>query len=254
MDSKKVHHHLLKISWMVFLILMSFSTAQGADRTESLFASPETAMGAADNDFRVFFNNGLNFETRDKMFKYKIGGRIMWDIGTFDADDDIEAVFGEQDPGSEFRRARIYMAGLLWNRVKFKAQYDFAGNVDFKDVYIGLTKIPYIGNFQAGHFKEPFSLEELTSSKYITFMERSLANTFSPGRNAGLAIYNMNLFDNRATAAIGLFQEVGSDPPDRLGDNGYNVTLRVTGAPIMREKGKKLAHVGFSYSYKSPED
>ena len=46
------------------------------------------------------------------------------------------------------------------------------------------------------------SLEELTSSKYITFMERSLPNVFAQGRNTGFQIANA-FADRRATAAVG---------------------------------------------------
>ena len=38
------------------------------------------------------------------------------------------------------------------------------GDADFKDVYIGLDDIPFLGEIKVGHFKEPFSLNELTSS------------------------------------------------------------------------------------------
>ena len=70
--------------------------------------------------------------------------------------------------------------------MSFKAQYDFAGgDVDFKDVWIGLDGQDCLGcmfpDITVGHFKEYFSQEELTSSKYITFLERSLpVSTFAP--------------------------------------------------------------------------
>ena len=43
------------------------------------------------------------------------------------------------------------------NRWNSKAQYDFAGGTTkFKDVYLGLTDIPYLGKIRVGHMKEPF--------------------------------------------------------------------------------------------------
>ncbi|NIQ03375.1 MAG: hypothetical protein GWM98_25840, partial [Nitrospinaceae bacterium] len=172
------------------------------------------------------------FESRDKKFKYQIGGRIMWDQAYFDADRTFKANNNEPQNGTEFRRARLFISGLLYNHIKFKAQVDFAGQTSFKDVYLGLVKIPVIQNITFGHFKEPFSLEELTSSKYITFMERSLMNAFAPGRNAGIAIYDSQAFDKRATWAIGVFRPVGETPPILNSDDGYHLTLRATALPF----------------------
>lgn len=249
---RRIGTYLFFFMLLVWLLPATALADMSAD--ELRMNAIEEKLQTDPHDFRVFFKDGLKFETGDGMFKYQVGGRIMWDIGTLDADDDIEAEFGEQDAGSEFRRARIFLSGLIYNRIKFKAQYDIAGQVEFKDVYIALTGIPFIGNFQVGHFKEPFSLEELTSSKYITFMERSLANTFVPGRNAGIAIYNTELWNKRMTAAFGVFETVGETPPDRLGDDGYNISMRVTGTPWNENKGKQLVHLGFAYSHISPED
>ena len=83
------------------------------------------------------------------------------------------------------------------------------GDADFKDVYMQLKNVPYIGNIKVGHFKEPFSMEELTSSKYITFLERALPNAFAPSRNTGIQLHD-TLLDGRMTYAVGIFKDVNS--------------------------------------------
>ena len=196
-------------------------------------------------------SNGLRFESRDKRFKYMIGGRIQTDFAFYDSNRTFRSNFSEPNSGAEFRRARFFISGLLYNRVKFKAQYDFAGQTGFtdvKDLYLGLIKLPVVGNFNVGHFKEPFSLEEMTSSKYDTFMEDSLMNAFAPGRNVGAAFYDF-AFNHHATWAIGVFRPTRTNLSLTENDDGYNITFRVTGLPIKKAKGKKLAHVGFGYSF-----
>lgn len=204
------------------------------------------------------WKNGLRFETGDGKFKFKLGGRIMNDWGWFDEDNDILRSTGDQVDGTEFRRARLYLAGEIYNNIGFKAQYDFAGSgrPDFKDVYIELKKIPYLGTFRVGHFKEPYSLEELTSSKYITFMERSLNNAFSPARNTGFMVYNHAL-NKRMTWATGIFRNAngfGDSEGDRSTEGGYSFSGRITGLAWYEDKGEKLIHLGFSYSHQNAFD
>ena len=64
----------------------------------------------------------------------------------------------------------------------WKAQYDFAGNgTEIKDAYIRYTGFDW-GKITIGQFKQPFGLEELTSSKYITFIERASMSAFAVDR------------------------------------------------------------------------
>ena len=66
--------------------------------------------------------------TKDKKFKFMIGGRIYADFAIFDPDETFKNSFaeGDQVAGGEIRAARIYFSGLLYEKVKFKLQLDFA--------------------------------------------------------------------------------------------------------------------------------
>jgi phosphate-selective porin OprO/OprP len=162
------------------------------------------------------------------------------------------------EDGVEFRRARLYISGSVYDNIKFKWQYDFAqqdddDDTEFKDVYVALTDLPVVGTLKIGHFKEPFSLEELTSSKNVTFMERALPNVYAPGRNTGFQLQNAFL-DERLTAAVGVFRETNDWGFYADDDAGWNVTGRITGLPWYADEGRQLLHLGAAYSHKNPDD
>ena len=227
--------------------------AQGEDeQVEAVIRGSGDDRKPDPSTLRAYWSSGLKLDTDDGNFKLKIGGRIMNDWTMYSTDRAIrDGINGGESigDGTEFRRARLYMEGEIYKNIKYKAQYDFAGqDADFKDVYIELKKIPTLGDFKIGHFKGPFSLEELTSSKYITFMERSLPNVFAPSRNTGFQLKNA-FAEKRVTAAVGVFRDVG-DSGDGFGPNSdYNVTTRITSLPWYEENGTQLVHVGFSYSH-----
>jgi phosphate-selective porin OprO/OprP len=108
-----------------------------------------------------------------------------------------------------------------------------------------MKNIPYLGTILVGHMKEPFSLEQLTSSKYLTFMERSLPSILDSERNFGLLFKNHYL-DQRMTASAGIFAVTGSDGEFFSRDRDFNVSGRVTGLPLYDREENRLVHVGFS--------
>jgi phosphate-selective porin OprO/OprP len=96
----------------------------------------------------------------------------------------------------------------------------------------------------------------LTSSNYTTFMEVPLAvEAFGPFRNIG-ALGAWTALEERVTAVAGVFLNTGSfstdgQATDQIDNaNGANVTGRVTGLPWYREEGRKLLHLGLSYSHR----
>jgi phosphate-selective porin OprO/OprP len=227
---------------------------------QELMQKAEAEKQQSEEDYTVNWNNGLNINRNDGAFKVKVGGRIQFDWGAIDSDGSLEdnesnGVYGDNDlkgNGVEFRRARLFISGSLWEDVLFKAQYDFGGgDADFKDVYIGMQNIPVMGKVLVGHMKEPFSLEEQTSSKYITFMERSLpTGAFSPSRNSGIRASNAVL-DKRMTWGAGLFYGDTDDDGDSdfNDDTNLNMTVRITGLPYYADEGRRLLHLGLGYSH-----
>ncbi len=223
--------------------------------------APASSAAPPPNRFDVFWKEGLRFETEDGRFKLRIGGRIQNDWAWFDADRDLrwlwdpdrkEAVFVDLEDGTEFRRARIYLSGEVYDNVEFRAEYDFAdGSSQFRDVYVGLTDLPYVGSVRAGHFREPFSMDQLTSSNSTTFMERSLADIFAPARNTGVMV-RRGFLDDRITLASGIFRDT-DDFGRGSADGNYNFTTRVTGLPWYEDEGKRLLHLGAAYSHRNPD-
>ena len=169
------------------------------DQKDEPAKKPSKERAQDRNSLRPYWKDGVRLETPDQRVSLKIGGRIQADWMWISEDQSVTDAIGDQANGNEFRRARLYLSGDLYGNLTFKSQFDFAGgSTALKDVFIGLKSLPGIGNLKAGHYKEPYSLEELTSSNYHTFIERSLTNVFSPSRNTGLTVYNSQ-FDQRLT-------------------------------------------------------
>ena len=216
--------------------------------------------GGVDGGMKVTWKDGLRFEDEDVQFK--IGGRIHFDNVFASGDDDLEdsaQAAGEDDlehlrDGTEFRNARLYIQGSIYDQHEFKAQYNFSGgDADFKDVYMKFNQIPGIDNLTVGQFKEPFSLEELTSSNYGTFAERSIANALVPGRSAGVATeHDWN--DGAVNWAVGVFRDGSDDQGMSMDDGNGAFTTRLAGTPLYELDGERFLHLGASYSTRSLAD
>ena len=184
----------------------------------------------------------INSQTTDKEVTF--GGRIMYDMATWGAEE-------FDNIGTEFRRVRIYSSGKIYGTVKYKLQLEFAGGkIAFKDVFIELNKLPIKGSLRVGHFKEPLRLEALTSSKYITFMERGLPIAFAPERNTG-AMYHTT-FGDKLSIQSGVFRNSDAFGNDKSATNNVNITSRIT--YLAMSDGDKLLHLGISNSIRKNSD
>jgi phosphate-selective porin OprO/OprP len=184
----------------------------------------------------------LKFKSQDDEFEFQVGGRVMVDTAFFSGNSDL-------NNGSEIRRARLFMSGKVFNDWKFKAQFGFSGNeTDIEDAYLRYTGFD-AGDITVGHFKEPWSLEELTSSKYTTFMERAMpVEAFAPSRKLGIGFGH---YEKNWTANVGVFAN-GESAENDDHNEGHGYAARATYAPILEEN--KVIHLGAYGEYRDPQD
>ncbi|MCK5856477.1 MAG: hypothetical protein KAG64_03245 [Bacteroidales bacterium] len=207
-----------------------------------------TLSAQTNTDFNVKWNNGLRIQNSDKSVKIKIGGRIQYDMMFIRQDSTMDNHFATAGNGAEVRRARFFMSGSIYENIDYKLQVDFANNaLTLKDAYIRFKHIPIVGNLQVGHFKEPIGLNTLTSSKYLSMMERPVASYLDLDRRLGLMIYNQH-FNKRLTWQLGYF--LPNIASNKYIGNGYHITSRIVGLPIYDDgETYKVLHIGLAYSH-----
>ena len=171
----------------------------------------------------------------------KLRGRIYLDT----ADIDFEtggATTNYQD--GEIRTARLGITGTF-NSVDYTAEFDFIDEeITAKDVV--LTFDAGEVDIKLGHFKTPNSMEEQTSSRYITFMERGQGtDLFGLDRRVGAMVTRGG--DNYSFAA-GAFAGRPGDLSQTLElDDSSAFAARVTYTPV--DTDAMTVHLGASTRY-----
>lgn len=207
----------------------------------ALALSP-TALAADKDELEVFHDKGyLVAQTDDGKTKYWIDGRIMLDWGTISG----ENVLAD---GWETRRARLAVKSIFNNKWAGELDVDIADNeVDIKDFWIA-----YVGFEDAilkvGNHKVPTSMEDMTSSRWVTFMERGLLNSFTIGRRIGVSV---NHWGEKYLVMAGFFGEEPGKGEDSGEPETYGYAGRVGYAPIRTDDS--VVHLGVSYNNFNPE-
>ena len=179
----------------------------------------------------------------------KIEGRIMYDFDFLSAGNDYSF------SGSEFRRVRLAAKGKIAKNVGYKVEFDFAGGaVNFRDVFIKYSLPNKLGAIKAGSFTEPSSLNNMTSSKYITFFERAmLANTQPFKYNSGFMYTNHNLFGGKV--GLEMAYTFNGDKhtafKDKSLDAGDNFIGRAFGTILNNKEKNQIVHLGVNYEHRS---
>lgn len=185
---------------------------------------------------------GIGIASEDGAHSIKLHGRFLIDAGT-----------GAGDGDATFRRARLGVSGELAHDFYYKVENDYAvDNIDggITDIYLGYDFNPH-WYVQAGQFKQPYNLENLTTSRFATFEERGLVTAFTPGRRVGAMVGTYQpAGDTSWTAMLGYFD--GAIGVNRNTDDTHELAGRITWA--YQPEPSHLMHLGLAGIHRTPDN
>jgi phosphate-selective porin OprO/OprP len=138
----------------------------------------------------------------------KMTGRVHYDARAFNSglDEINDRDTASIASGFELRRARIGFTGNYNKQIQYEGVANAVGSsTNFIDTAFINYGYNSAANIRVGRFKQPFSLEENTSSNNIDFMERSYVNQMIPGKKLGAMIHGSS--DAGFTYAASLYQQ-----------------------------------------------
>ncbi len=214
----------------------------------------EAAAKKKETGISASYKDGILFESGDKKNSMQVNGRLHFDSRSYDYSENsntasTSSTTGPSSTGSDtfdIRRAR------LGAKVKFGDYY--SGEVVFNGV--GSTPILDIAyanvawwkpvQFRVGQFKMPFSLEQLTSSNNIDFIERSFVDAYIPAKEIGAMVHGEP--KKGLTYALAMSNGSNAAETDNRVDN-KDIIGRVTAnfAELMDNKDMVL-HAGLAFA------
>jgi phosphate-selective porin OprO/OprP len=190
------------------------------------------------------------------------GGIKFTPIGRLEADSEWvnqsplnKATVGDLQNTTGFRRARLGAVLSIPDNIEWKSEFDFS-NSQFQiiNVYLGLIKLPVVGEIRVGEFYEPMGLESQTSSNYITFLERGQNNSLIPALDWGLAMFAPSA-DRLGLLEIGVFRS-GSNLAGTDSSDMNSLACDFRGTRLFWYNGADddfhLIHLGADYSFRHP--
>ncbi|MDD3385265.1 MAG: porin [Bacteroidales bacterium] len=200
-------------------------------------------------------NGILTLESKNQDYRIWYDARVQVDGASFFGD-----TYNEIGDGLSIRRARFAVKTEFANRWYAEIDMDISNSqLELKDAYLQYTIFDGL-EVKAGNFKEGYSMESTTTSRYLTFIERPMAvNAFAPSRHIGAAA----TFSKFGVFAMGgiHFQKVDDieertyslDNNKDFGmDEGISLTGKVVVMPWHNDPDKGL-HLGVAGSYREPK-
>lgn len=196
---------------------------------------------------------GLQIETANGDFKFKLGGRIHADAST-SSDDNFLNSDGNQinaNNGTELRRGRIEYIGTFFKDWIVKNQLEFAGSeISLKDLWLRYAGLDFM-NITVGEQKQAFSRELQESSNDMLFIERSVMNVINGALVDRAMGVNISSRGDTWAGQVGIYGDsIATNKRKIAADEGWSASSRFSFTPIAVKN--KLIHLGVAGNYREP--
>ena len=242
----------------VFLLsaaLLAFAISAGAqDQEEVQYNQYGQKVESLPIDVRL--QDGiLVFQNKAANYKMWFDVRVQGDAAVFFGYDKNLVSIGN---GMNIRRSRFAIKAQLDKNWYGELDTDWtSGTPEIKDAILEYTGIPNL-SIKMGNFKENFSIQRNTTSRYLQFMERPMVTALAPSRHLGVAAtWSCPL----VWVSGGVFgpelksSEEMTTMEDGNKDYGLNEGLSYTGKVAIRPINNQTSslHIGAAVSYREPK-
>jgi phosphate-selective porin OprO and OprP len=187
-------------------------------------------------------------EDKEEGWSFKPFGRLQYDVAHVGSPDGVSN--GGLGFSNELRRGRIGVEGSIPGGFGYKVEVDFADNgVDVTDAFLSYKASDEIG-LVIGQHNNFQSMEELTSSRFSSFIERAaFTDAFNFERRVGLSgTFTAGDFIAQAGVFTDNIDDLGSIGDD---DNAVSLDGRLVFAPKL---GETQLHLGGSAHWRDNGD
>jgi phosphate-selective porin OprO/OprP len=211
---------------------MTIKTLLGAAAVAGLLLSP---AAAAAQDTKITWKGAPEFSSGDWTFKPR--GRVFLDFVGQEVDGGA-SVADASSRNTRVRTARLGVQGSYTDKLSFVAEGSFInGEATWDDLFLEFAPTENIA-FTLGNIKT-VSLENLTSSRYTTFMERGPLNDIL-GLSRTLSVVAAT--HGERWSAMAAVSGDNINELDTAGDEMFGASARLTLAPVVTDAAK--VHLG----------
>jgi len=189
------------------------------------------------NTLKGKWKGGFKWESVDKKNKFQVAGRVQMDYYDYD----------HENEESEYSIRRVYLGvkatiDEIWG---LEATYNpDASNLEYGFLDYKPSK-KFITRFGQQKFYAGF--EEGTSSRFVDFLERSVADGLQPGKQIGIQVFGEPV-KKTLFYAIGHYNGEGSNTGEADADNDGKDTMLAVAYNAAGALGSKdmIAHIGYA--------
>ncbi|MEL0030881.1 MAG: porin, partial [Betaproteobacteria bacterium] len=198
------------------------------------------AAKPADNELIGKYKGGFKWQTADGSSKFQVAGRAQLDY--YDYNHDLEEdTFG-------MRRVYLGVKAQIDDIWKLEVTYNpDANQLEYGYLDYAPSKA-FTARFGAQKFYAGF--EEGTSSRFVDFLERSVADGLQPGKQNGIQLFGEPV-KNTFFYSLGYYNGEGVNA-DESGNNADGkdtmLALAMNGGSFLSDSKDLVAHIGYAVS------